>query len=104
MSGYRNRASPTIAEEVDWRVSVAAGRGDPYYGSGQCGPLNAPYGKTPMKNVVILISLAILAGCGGAGKAAMDTGKSFDRFACMSRNFKGEPPCPQQEGASQPAQ
>ncbi|MCO7727730.1 MULTISPECIES: hypothetical protein [Brucella/Ochrobactrum group] len=57
-----------------------------------------------MKNFAILISLAVLAGCGGAGKAAMDTGKSFDRFACMSRNFKGEPPCPQQEGASQPTQ
>ncbi|MBQ0708502.1 MULTISPECIES: hypothetical protein [unclassified Ochrobactrum] len=57
-----------------------------------------------MKNLAILISLVVLAGCGGAGKAAMDTGKSFDRFACMSRNFKGEPPCPQQEGASQPAQ
>ena len=59
---------------------------------------------TPMKNFAILISLAILAGCGGAGKAAMDTGKSFDRFACMSRNFKGEPPCPQPEGTNQPVQ
>ncbi|MFK0686480.1 hypothetical protein SD208_19470 [Ochrobactrum sp. BD67] len=57
-----------------------------------------------MKNFAILISLAALAGCGGAGKAAMDTGKSFDRFACMSRNFKGEPPCPQPEAASQKAQ
>ncbi|WP_411505840.1 hypothetical protein [Brucella anthropi] len=50
-----------------------------------------------MKNVAILIFLAVLAGCGGAGKAAMDTGKSFDRFACMSRNFKGEPPCPPED-------
>ncbi len=57
-----------------------------------------------MKNLAILISLVVLSGCGGAGKAAMDTGKSFDRFACMSRNFKGEPPCPPQEGTSQPAQ
>ncbi len=57
-----------------------------------------------MKNFAILMSLAVLAGCGGAGKAAMDAGKSFDRFACMSRNFKGEPPCPQPEGASQTAQ
>ena len=57
-----------------------------------------------MKNLAILISLVVLAGCGGAGKAAIDTGKSFDRFACMSRNFKGEPPCPPQEGTSQPAQ
>jgi hypothetical protein len=60
--------------------------------------------RTPMKNFAILISLAVLAGCGGAGKAAMDTGKSFDRFACMSRNFKGEPPCPQPEATNQKAQ
>ena len=57
-----------------------------------------------MKIFAILISLAVLAGCGGAGKAAMDTGKSFDRFACMSRNFKGEPPCPQPEATNQKAQ
>ncbi|WP_192799431.1 MULTISPECIES: hypothetical protein [Brucella] len=57
-----------------------------------------------MKNFAILISLAVLAGCGGAGKAAMDTGKSFDRFACMSRNFKGEPPCPQPDSTNQKAQ
>ncbi|MEJ5019588.1 hypothetical protein WH297_07520 [Ochrobactrum vermis] len=57
-----------------------------------------------MKHVAILISLAVLAGCGGASKAAMDTGKSFDRFACMSRNFKGEPPCPQPEATNQSAQ
>ena len=57
-----------------------------------------------MKNLAILISLVVLAGCGGAGKAAMDTGKGFDRFACMSRNFKGEPPCPRPEGANLQAQ
>ncbi|PQZ30033.1 hypothetical protein CQZ93_07650 [Ochrobactrum vermis] len=60
--------------------------------------------RIPMKHVAILISLAVLAGCGGASKAAMDTGKSFDRFACMSRNFKGEPPCPQPEATNQSAQ
>jgi len=53
---------------------------------------------------VTLLSGIILTGCGGAGKAAMDTGKSFDRFACMSRNFKGEPPCPQQDQAPPKAQ
>jgi len=46
-----------------------------------------------MKKGAILISLAILSGC-GAGKAAMDAGKGFDRFECMSRNLKGEAPCP----------
>ncbi|MFS2326848.1 hypothetical protein U2P60_15765 [Brucella sp. H1_1004] len=45
-----------------------------------------------MNKVILLISLAILSGC-GAGKAAMDAGKGFDRFGCMSRNMKGETPC-----------
>jgi len=78
----------------------------PIIEAGNVAPENLckPHERTSMKNFAILISLAVLAGCGGAGKAAMDTGKSFDRFACMSRNFKGEPPCPQQEGASQPTQ
>jgi hypothetical protein len=49
-----------------------------------------------MKNLVVLISLAVLSGC-GAGKAAMDAGKGFDRFGCMSRNLKGEMPCPHPE-------
>ncbi|MFC4624938.1 hypothetical protein ACFO1V_06830 [Daeguia caeni] len=50
-----------------------------------------------MKSVALLIAISLLAGCGEAGKAAMNAGKGFDRFACMSRNFKGEPPCPQPE-------
>lgn len=57
-----------------------------------------------MKKLVILMSLAVLSGCGGAGKAAMDAGKGFDRFACMSRNFKGETPCPQPDAATPKAQ
>ncbi|MBB5701785.1 hypothetical protein FHS76_001647 [Ochrobactrum daejeonense] len=58
-----------------------------------------------MKKLVILVSLAVLSGCGGAGKAAMDAGKGFDRFACMSRNLKGEPPCPSPaDGTTQNAQ
>lgn len=51
-----------------------------------------------MKKLVILMSLAVLSGCGGAGKG-------FDRFACMSRNLKGEPPCPPPaDGTAQNAQ
>ncbi|MEJ5085100.1 hypothetical protein [Brucella pseudogrignonensis] len=53
-----------------------------------------------MNKVVLLISLAVLSGC-GAGKAAMDAGKGFDRFACMSRNIKGEPPCPRPDNQNQ---
>ncbi|MFD1197051.1 hypothetical protein ACFQ3K_01735 [Brucella gallinifaecis] len=53
-----------------------------------------------MNKVILLLSLAALTGC-GAGKAAMDTGKSFDRFACMSRNMKGETPCPSPDNPNQ---
>ncbi|MGU3398754.1 hypothetical protein ACLBWS_03280 [Brucellaceae bacterium D45D] len=48
-----------------------------------------------MKTVVLLLALSVLAGCGGAGKAAMNAGKGFDRFECASRNFKGETSCAQ---------
>ncbi|WP_343314822.1 hypothetical protein AAIB41_05015 [Brucella sp. BE17] len=48
-----------------------------------------------IKTLVLLLTLCVVAGCGGAGKAAMNAGKGFDRFACASRNFKGETPCPQ---------
>lgn len=56
-----------------------------------------------MKTLVIVIAASMLSGCGGAGKAAINAGKGFDRFACMSRNFKGEPPCPQLDTPPQPA-
>lgn len=52
-----------------------------------------------MRTLALLMMLGILSGCGGAGKAASDAGKSFDRFGCMSRNFKGEPPCPPEKPA-----
>lgn len=47
-----------------------------------------------MKPLAMILMTMVLAAC-GAGKAAMDAGKGFDRFACMSRNMKGETPCPQ---------
>lgn len=43
--------------------------------------------------VILLIAAFSLTAC-GAGKAAMDAGKSFDRYSCMSQNFKGKTPCP----------
>lgn len=53
-----------------------------------------------MKKALLLIPLIVLSGC-GAGKAAMDAGKGFDRFACMSRNMKGETPCPTPDAPAQ---
>ncbi|MBV2144625.1 hypothetical protein KUG47_14085 [Falsochrobactrum sp. TDYN1] len=53
-----------------------------------------------MKKIALLISLAVLSGC-GAGKAAVDAGKGFDRFECLSRNMKGEMPCPQPDNPNQ---
>ncbi len=41
---------------------------------------------------ILLIAAFSLTAC-GAGKAAMDAGKSLDRYSCMSQNFKGKTPC-----------
>ncbi len=49
--------------------------------------------------IILLIATFTLTAC-GAGKAAMDAGKSFDRYACMSKNIKGEQPC---SGSPEPA-
>ena len=75
--------------------SIAALHPDAYYQASTFKPETLQ-----MTKVVLLISLAVLSGC-GAGKAAMDAGKGFDRFACASRNFKGEPPCPQPDNPNQ---
>lgn len=53
-----------------------------------------------MKNLAILISLVVLAGCGGAGKTAMDTGKELINSP-VCRTISGEPPRTPQEGTSQ---
>jgi hypothetical protein len=44
--------------------------------------------KTAM---VILVGLTV-AGC-GAASAARESGKLFDKYGCLAREFKGEPPC-----------
>ncbi|MBX8802706.1 hypothetical protein HBA92_18395 [Ochrobactrum sp. MR28] len=51
------------------------------------------YFRKMKRAATFLIAVLILASC-GAGKAVMDTGKSFDRYSCMSRDFKGQSPCP----------
>lgn len=46
-----------------------------------------------MKRAIPLLIAALALTACGAGKAAMDSGKSFDRYACMSKNLKGQEPC-----------
>ncbi|MEI5680532.1 MULTISPECIES: hypothetical protein [unclassified Mesorhizobium] len=45
--------------------------------------------------IAVLIPLA-LCGC-GAAKAVRDTAGKFDEYGCLSREFKGQPSCRQQE-------
>ena len=53
--------------------------------------------KGPVLKTAILILLALaLCGC-GAGKAVRDTAGKFDKYGCLSKEFKGEPGCGQQE-------
>jgi hypothetical protein len=45
-----------------------------------------------MKTALIVLAALALAGC-GAAKAARETGQIFDKYGCLARDFKGEPPC-----------
>jgi len=49
-----------------------------------------------MRLVLLAVAVLSLAGC-GMGKAVSDTGKMFDKYGCMARDFKGQAPCEQQE-------
>lgn len=40
----------------------------------------------------LILAAVAVSGC-GAAKAARDTGVMFDKYACLSREFRGEPPC-----------
>ncbi|MBN9045811.1 MAG: hypothetical protein J0H18_09100 [Rhizobiales bacterium] len=55
-----------------------------------------------MRTIAFITMLGLLAGCGGAAGVAADTGKGFDRFGCMSRNFKGQTPCPPEQAEKRP--
>jgi len=46
-----------------------------------------------MKRAIPLLIAALALTACGAGKVAMDSGKSFDRYACMSKNLKGQDTC-----------
>lgn len=50
-----------------------------------------------LRCAIVLLSLALLSAC-GAAKAARETGQVFDKYGCLSRDFKGEPPCPADGG------
>jgi hypothetical protein len=45
-----------------------------------------------MKIVLLVLTELALASC-GAAKAARDAGHIFDKYGCLARDFKGEPPC-----------
>jgi len=50
----------------------------------------------PMRTVALLLAAALLAGC-GAAKTARQTGQMFDKYGCLAKELKGEPPCPPAE-------
>ncbi len=58
--------------------------------------------RKPSLFAVLALTALPLAGCGGAARTAADTGKGFDRFGCMSRNFKGQTPCPPEQAEERP--
>ena len=42
---------------------------------------------------LVIAGGAALSAC-GAAEMARDTGRMFDRYGCLARQWKGEPPCP----------
>ncbi len=45
-----------------------------------------------MKTALIFLACLTVSGC-GAAKAARESGELFDKYGCLAREFKGEPPC-----------
>lgn len=45
-----------------------------------------------MRTAIALLSCLVISGCGMA-KAARETGQMFDKYGCLARDFKGQPPC-----------
>lgn len=45
-----------------------------------------------MRTMLLAFALVALTAC-GAAKATRDTAQLFDKYGCMARDFKGEPPC-----------
>jgi hypothetical protein len=45
-----------------------------------------------MRTAIALLSCLAISGCGMA-KVARETGQTFDKYGCLARDFKGQPPC-----------
>jgi hypothetical protein len=53
-----------------------------------------------MRIAIALVACLAVSGCGGMAKAARETGQTFDRYGCLAKDFKGEPPCEPAETAA----
>lgn len=49
--------------------------------------------RLPAQLLIIAALSFALPAC-GAGKAARELGQLFDKYGCMAKELKGEPPCP----------
>ncbi len=54
-----------------------------------------------MKIAIAMLACLTLSACGMA-TAARETGQTFDKYGCLAREFKGQPPCDAQEAAPKP--
>ena len=45
-----------------------------------------------VKVAFIVLTFLVLSAC-GAAKTARETGQLFDKYGCLARELKGEPPC-----------
>jgi hypothetical protein len=48
-----------------------------------------------MRVIALALIVLTLAAC-GAARTARETGQLFDKYGCMARELKGEPPCKQE--------
>lgn len=55
-----------------------------------------------MRLAIVILSCLALSACGMA-KAVNTGAKTFDKYGCMAKDFKGQPPCEAEEpGMPQP--
>jgi len=51
-----------------------------------------------MKTAIVLLACLALSSCGMA-KAVHTGGQTFDKYGCLSRDFKGQAPCDEAQAA-----